>query len=189
MKPKHFLSLFLFLTCAAAFAQQAAPPSAPPHPPAAPPPPTTQAAPRPPSTPIPPVATPAPTQPAASSTPATQPPPPPMVPLILHDPSDQKTLDNLVREEQDLQKQITDFVTQGNAQLKSWQAQMLTYQKVAQDNWGADVVYNQQTGKFERPASSVGKDAAAAKKADRRPSLPCDRPDCSTAPAAPGPKP
>lgn len=177
------LALTLATVC---LAQQAAPTPPPPGPPPMPPPPSAP----PPHRVLPPIpAAPPPVGPpsapgqipgAAPAAPAApiahqagqpagpqQPPPPPMQPLVLSNPSEQKLLDNLTHEESDLQKQINDFVSRGNAQLKSWEDQMLTYQKVAQDNWGAEVQYNRQTGEFEKPvaaAAGAGKPAAAAAK-------------------------
>jgi hypothetical protein len=126
-----------------------------------------------PTQPIPPAATPPPSSPAQPAQPATGPrptppapttPPPPMVPLILHDPSDMRTLENLTKEESDLQRQINDFVAKVNATLGAWNDQMMTIQKTAQDNWGGDVVYNRQTGKFERPAGSANSAGKPEKK-------------------------
>ncbi|MDA4132004.1 MAG: hypothetical protein OK454_02605, partial [Thaumarchaeota archaeon] len=67
-----------------------------------------------------------------------------------------KTLASLEKELSDLQKQINDFVQNGNQQLQSWTNQQQAYQKIAQDNWGSDIVWNRQTGKFERPAAGAG---------------------------------
>jgi hypothetical protein len=105
-------------------------------------------------------------------------PPRAMVPLSPKDPASLTTLHHLLGEQKKVIDQEKAFLDSGNKQLQEWNAQIQGYSKIAQDeiqeikkkeNWGAEVEFNPQTEKFEKPLPAAGSDSAAKPASGNKP--------------------